>query len=471
MPEATRLTRLVAAEQPLLGLTLVAEGVGAEGPRLLVGSEDAGPWAPLAALAAAPPPGAEGGLMAWGREPERLTLHMVRAVGPVARPTPRPARPAPRGRTHVVVSGDTLYRIARQHYGRPGMHAAIREANRDRLGPGRGLVAGMVLVLPEPVPGASVRPPAQRPQAPRRRLALRVEVPLAPEASPARRRALPLVVGLAAAAGAGAWWAVGVGWLRRRRRRALTAAREAAAGEVSTHLFPHPPAWDPAAAASPWLVEVAWQRWVAPGPARGLVDWSQLGPSSLGLWVGTCASPAMADLLACGEGRLLWRTLADEGQPPGRTVGAIEARLRAEGRALGRACFVRLALQTGEASYAALGFPGLYVLGRGGTLTCLSGPTAAAPDVLVQGRYTLAEGESLLLVPDDVLALEGPGGEPFGLDRLQRCLRARPGCPASEVVAALGRALAAFTGDEAHEVDAGALCVRLAARFGAGHRG
>jgi phage tail protein X len=464
--EAARLTRLVAAEQPLLRLTLVSEAVGTEGPRLLVGADDGEPWSPLAGLAASPPPGAEGGLMRWGQDPDRLTLRMVRAVGPVASPTPAPPSVAPTARTHVVVSGDTLYRISRQHYGHAGMHQAIREANRARLRPGQALVAGQVLVLPEastlPEPTALPSPPDLQ-----RRLALQVEVPLAVESPPVRRGWLPTAAGLAAAAGAGAWWSLGVVWLQRRRRRELAEAQGAARAELAARLLPLPPPWDPAAVSSPWHVELAVQRWQAPGPGRGLVDWCPTGPEGLGLWMATCASPALPDLLGCGEGRLLWRTLADGSQPPGRTIGAVAARLRSEGASLGPACCLRLELQTGEVYYASLGFPGVYVLGRGGGLTRLSGPTAAAPDVLVQGRYTLTEGESLLLLPDDVLALESPEGEPFGLERLQRCLRERPGCPAAEVVAAIGRALAAFTGRETHEADAAAACIRLSAGPGA----
>ncbi|MEB3223034.1 MAG: SpoIIE family protein phosphatase [Candidatus Sericytochromatia bacterium] len=469
LAEATRLTRLVAAEQPLLALTLVVEGGRAEGPRLLVGQDDGEPWAPLARLAASPPPGAEGGLMRWAEDPDRLSLLMVRAVGPLPQPSPKAVASRQPARTHTVVAGDTFYRISRQHYGHPGMHAAIRAANRERLGPGQALVSGLVLALPDE-PGSTPAPAAAAvPLEGRQRLALRVEVPV--EEAPARgpRRGEPWVASAAAALGAAAWWGVGVRWLGRRRRRAEAEAGEAVLGEVVAAALPEPPPWNAEGLVSPWQVELAW----APtgGAGRGVVDWCRLGTQGLGVWSAGCATADVRGLVACGQGRLLWRVLADEGQPPGRTLSQVDDRLRAEGAALGPACYVRFDLKTGEAYYAALGFPGVYALGRGGALARLSGPTAAAPGVLVQGRYALAEGESLLLVPDELLACEGPEGEPYGLERLQRCMRERPGCSASEVVAAAARSLEAFTGLAGPEAAPGLLCVRLAGRFAPAPRG
>ena len=61
-------------------------------------------------------------------------------------PAPAPAAPEPR--THTVVSGDTLSRIARQYYGDSRRWPEILEANRFQLTDDRSLRLGMKLRLP-----------------------------------------------------------------------------------------------------------------------------------------------------------------------------------------------------------------------------------------------------------------------------------------------------------------------------------
>jgi nucleoid-associated protein YgaU len=51
-------------------------------------------------------------------------------------------------RTHTVQVGDTLEKISRQYYGAPERWRAIYDANRDLLGNGQPLRAGMELKLP-----------------------------------------------------------------------------------------------------------------------------------------------------------------------------------------------------------------------------------------------------------------------------------------------------------------------------------
>ncbi|MFZ4397247.1 MAG: LysM peptidoglycan-binding domain-containing protein [Kiritimatiellia bacterium] len=61
-------------------------------------------------------------------------------------PPPQPVTAATR--TYVVQPGDSVYRIAERVYGDPGDWKKIRDANKDRLGPGNQVRAGQVLVIP-----------------------------------------------------------------------------------------------------------------------------------------------------------------------------------------------------------------------------------------------------------------------------------------------------------------------------------
>jgi nucleoid-associated protein YgaU len=63
-------------------------------------------------------------------------------------PTPTPPASTAATRTYVVQPGDSVYRIAERVYGEPDQWKKIRDANKDRLGPGNQLRAGQVLVIP-----------------------------------------------------------------------------------------------------------------------------------------------------------------------------------------------------------------------------------------------------------------------------------------------------------------------------------
>jgi tetratricopeptide (TPR) repeat protein len=65
-------------------------------------------------------------------------------------PAVPPAAAAPSGpRSHTVVSGDTLAKMARQYYGNAGQWTKILEANKGTLDDPKKLKIGMVLVIPE----------------------------------------------------------------------------------------------------------------------------------------------------------------------------------------------------------------------------------------------------------------------------------------------------------------------------------
>jgi len=62
-------------------------------------------------------------------------------------PAPKPA-PAPAPRTYTVAKGDTLSKIAKQHYGDANKWRKIFEANRDQLSSPDKVKKGMVLKIP-----------------------------------------------------------------------------------------------------------------------------------------------------------------------------------------------------------------------------------------------------------------------------------------------------------------------------------
>jgi LysM repeat protein len=70
-------------------------------------------------------------------------------VTPPADEAPAPAPVAEQGpRTHVVASGDTLYKLAKRYYGNAGAWERIRAANADKLGGSIDLKLGTRLVIP-----------------------------------------------------------------------------------------------------------------------------------------------------------------------------------------------------------------------------------------------------------------------------------------------------------------------------------
>ena len=114
-------------------------------PATLAGArETAAPSTSGLSIAAAPP--AEKPAFAELRtNPERLRA----AAEKKAATETAAATPAPTGRIHVVVAGDTLEKIAKKYYGDPGKWNTIYFANNAQLSGGRPLKPGMELEIPE----------------------------------------------------------------------------------------------------------------------------------------------------------------------------------------------------------------------------------------------------------------------------------------------------------------------------------
>lgn len=83
-------------------------------------------------------------------EKPKADFSNVVAGGSSTAPKPAPApAPAAAPRTHTVVKGDTLSKIAKQAYGDANQWKRIFEANRDILKDPDRIFPGQVLKLPE----------------------------------------------------------------------------------------------------------------------------------------------------------------------------------------------------------------------------------------------------------------------------------------------------------------------------------
>jgi LysM repeat protein len=80
------------------------------------------------------------------------------APAPAPAPAPEPRADAPGKKTHVVQPGESLWVIAKSHYGSGELYGKIAEANKLRKGD--HIKAGQVLVIP-PVAGTKPAPKAE----------------------------------------------------------------------------------------------------------------------------------------------------------------------------------------------------------------------------------------------------------------------------------------------------------------------
>lgn len=69
----------------------------------------------------------------------------ARPSPPVARPT---QTPAPAAREYTIKSGDSLSKIAKEHYGNAGEWRKIFEANKDKIKDANVIFPGQKIVIP-----------------------------------------------------------------------------------------------------------------------------------------------------------------------------------------------------------------------------------------------------------------------------------------------------------------------------------
>lgn len=418
--------------------------------------------------------------------------------------------------TYVVKSGDTLYKISRERYGDASMFLAIWEANRAAIPNRSSLEAGAKLSLPAggtreieveervavypseatdmagrveaPTPAPTTAPtstaiaaPALAPLADTQPtviaktvmlpLALRLSVPVATRAAVARTdRSLALgLAGVAALVVGATWWLGGL-LLDRRRRRDLVQQQTRLLNQLAERFKPQDALFDRAAVRSPWQVEHAAAILAGDEPGGACSDFKLFSDSRLGVFIGDATGSNATALIYRGVANLLWRTHAAEQAPPGRTLLEMNRHLTdyiAQGDHV-TGFYAQFDLLSGAVVYAAAAHTGAFVLGRRGGLTMLAGrgmPLGMGQELfaerLEQGHVRLNEGESLLLFTDGMLKAENPDGEPFGLERLEKCLRERPGCNADEVIVTIRQAVQTFTGHPLLDDEAAIVCLRI----------
>jgi sigma-B regulation protein RsbU (phosphoserine phosphatase) len=192
--------------------------------------------------------------------------------------------------------------------------------------------------------------------------------------------------------------------------------------------------------------------------------------AKLGLFIGDATGWNASALVERGLANAFWRARASEQLSPAQTLLDVNHLLVdyiAQGDHV-TAFYAQVDLLSGAVTYSSAAHTGAYVLGRRGGLTMLI--TRGMPlgvgrelftDRLEEGHVRLQEGESLLLLTDGVLKAENANGEPFGVERLEKCLRDRPGCDADAVVATIRDALHQFVGGDVLLDESAIVCLRL----------
>jgi sigma-B regulation protein RsbU (phosphoserine phosphatase) len=258
--------------------------------------------------------------------------------------------------------------------------------------------------------------------------------------------------------------------LEKQRRRQLEEQKAGLLDAVGDHLAPHPQPFDRSQLRSSWQVEHA--QAVLPGeePGGSFADVQVFSDTKLGLFIGDATGWNASALVERGLANAFWRARASEHLSPAQTMLDVNHLLVdyiAQGDHV-TAFYAQVDLLSGAIGYSSAAHTGAYVLGRRGALTMLI--TRGMPlgvgrelftDRLEEGHVRLQEGESLLLMTDGVLKAENANGEPFGVERLEKCLRDRPGCDAEAVVATIRDALHQFVGGEVILDESAIVCLRL----------
>lgn len=398
--------------------------------------------------------------------------------------------PSTAASTYQIKPGDTLYKIAREHYGDETMFAKIWETNKGVIGADRSrLPVGATLQLPEG-PGKTVEveenvvvypseapvvvngPTRPAPEPAATKIALRLTVPIeGREALPLLPRSQrALLLGIVGALIAGLSWWLAVLLMAKQRRRQLDEQKAAILETLGDRLAPHNQVLDRSQLHSSWQVEHGCALMEGEEPGGSFTDFRVFSENRLGLFIGDATGWNAGALVARGLADGFWRARASQNTPPAQTLLEVNQLLTdyiSQGDHV-TALYAQVDLLSGAVTYASAAHTGAFVLGRRGDLTMLTSrgmPLGVGrelfTDRLEEGHVRLQEGESLLLLTDGVLKAEGADGEPFGLERLEKCLRGRPGCDADAVVATIRDAVMLHVGGDVLQDESAILCLRL----------
>ena len=82
----------------------------------------------------------------YGTKTVNITTKQSKPVATVSKP--RPTESAPKAKTYTVVSGDTLWAIAKKHLGNGSRYTEIYNLNKDKINNPNLIYPGQVLILP-----------------------------------------------------------------------------------------------------------------------------------------------------------------------------------------------------------------------------------------------------------------------------------------------------------------------------------
>jgi sigma-B regulation protein RsbU (phosphoserine phosphatase) len=279
---------------------------------------------------------------------------------------------------------------------------------------------------------------------------------------------MPYVLGAAGLTGAA--WLLG-GWLLvSKRRRRLDEQRQRFLAGKDARMRLRGAALDPAALHSPGRVAHASAVLDAREPGGAFADVLALSDSRLGLFVGDATGSAANALLSRGLAVATWRAKAGAAQAPGETFLALN-RLVADQVPQGdhvTAFYAQIDLLSGAVTHAAASHSGAYIVGADGTLTMIGGkgmPLGLGQELfaarMATGVSRLKDGDTLWLFTDGLIKAESAQGEPFGLERLEACLREGAALGPERLIALVSEAVRAFTGQRPLADDAAMSALRL----------
>ncbi|CTQ72741.1 PP2C family protein-serine/threonine phosphatase [Roseibium alexandrii] len=188
-------------------------------------------------------------------------------------------------------------------------------------------------------------------------------------------------------------------------------------------------------------------------------DYFMVGESKLGFAIGDVCGKGMPAAMFMSVSRMILKTLAREGHPPGTVITRLNDVLADDNP---ECMFVTLFygcldLETGMLSYSSAGHEDVYWLGSCGNCERVEslGPIAGVfenTDYPTRTRQ-IAPGDGVLLVTDGVTEALNPNGELYGHDRLKRFLETSKNASALDWIETLTAEVSRFAAEAAQSDD------------------
>jgi sigma-B regulation protein RsbU (phosphoserine phosphatase) len=186
--------------------------------------------------------------------------------------------------------------------------------------------------------------------------------------------------------------------------------------------------------------------------------------------VGDATGSAANAMLSRGLAVATWRAKASAALTPAETFLALN-RLVADQVPQGdhvTAFYAQVDLLSGAVTHTAASHSGAYIVGADGTLTMIGGkgmPLGLGQELfaarLESGVGRLKDGDTLWLFTDGLIKAENAQGEPFGLERLEACLREGARLGPDRLITLVSEAVRSFAGQRPLADDAAMSALRL----------